>query len=94
MYARTTVTSNLKWHIRALHHDLWNANAEKNGWKNLDSQVSTKSIELCDGPREEFNVENFHQWLVNFIIVDDQVSPFCTLNGVSVSHCFIPRQLI
>jgi hypothetical protein len=75
----TTANSNLKQHIRNFHRELWLANAQKNGWKNLDSQVSTQSVALQGKPHEEFDVDKFHQHIVRFIVADDQVSQFVPL---------------
>ena len=86
-YAGSTGTSNLRRHIRTLHRNLWEENTEQNGWKDLD-ELSTNSSEQ-HRPREEFNVDRFHDQLVRFIVADDQVSPWCTPNDVSTSHCFI-----
>jgi hypothetical protein len=91
-YVKSTVSSNLLWHIKALHCDLWDANTAKYGWKNLDS---TKSIVKSQGgPHEEFNMEKFHQWLVNFIVVDDQVGPFCSSDVLVFLTALLPRRLI
>jgi hypothetical protein len=84
----TTANTNLKQHIKKFHRDLWLANAQKNRWKNLDSQVSTQSVASQGRPREEFDVDKFHQYILKFIVVDDQVSQICA-PIVSVSHCFI-----
>jgi hypothetical protein len=75
VYGAKTGSSNLKRHIMALHCDVWDENAQYNGWT-LDLQ-STKSVEWQDRPREEFDVGKFHQWLVDFIVADDHISPFC-----------------
>jgi replication initiation and membrane attachment protein DnaB len=77
----STANTNLKRHIKTRHIEIWNENAGKYGWKNLDSQASTKSVASLDTPREEFDVEKFHQRLVNFIVADDQVRPFCALTA-------------
>lgn len=99
MYVMTTANTNLKCHIKNHHSDIWNDNAVKYGWKNLDSQASTKSIASHGTPHEEFDIEKFHQRLVNFIIADNQVRPFCAPNGISFSllitsghqHDWMPR---
>lgn len=88
----STANTNLKRHIRNCHSELWHANAPKHGWKNLDSQVSTQSLASQGIPREEFDVERFHQRIVSFIVADDQVSEFCALIA-SVSHRFIAQAI-
>lgn len=84
----STGNTNLKHHIRNFHRELWHTNAKENGWKNLDSQVST-TVALQGRPQEEFDVEKFHKCLVCFIVVDNQVSLFCAPNCIIFSHCFI-----
>ncbi|KAN0136340.1 hypothetical protein V8E53_005708 [Lactarius tabidus] len=69
----TTANTNLKQHIKKFHRDLWLASAQKNRWKNLDSQVSTQSVASQGRPREEFDVDKLHQYIVKFIVVDDQL---------------------
>ena len=56
--------------------------------KKRNNEPSTNSSEQ-HRPREEFNVDRFHDQLVRFIVADDQVSPWCTPNDVCTSHCFI-----
>jgi hypothetical protein len=89
----STGNTNLKRHIRTYHRALWDANAGKNGWKNLDSQVSTKSVASQGRPREEFDVEKFHQRLVHFIVADDQVSLFYAPNCVSFLTALLPQAI-
>jgi hypothetical protein len=75
----TTANSNLKRHIRNFHRELWLTNTQKNGWKNLHSQVSTQSVALQGKPCEEFDVDKFHPHIVRFIVADNQVSQFVPL---------------
>jgi hypothetical protein len=86
----STANTNLKRHFRKHHRELWYINALKNGWKNLDLQVSTQSAALQGRLREAFDVEIFHQCLVGFIVTDDQVCRFCTSNCINFSPLYCP----
>src|ERR1700677_4043861 len=88
VYGPKTVSSNLKRHIMNLHRDVWEENAADNGWT-VESQ-STKSVEQRDRPREEFDVGRFHQRLLDFIVMDDQVRPFFDFNDFGFFSCFCP----
>jgi hypothetical protein len=69
----STGNTNLKRHFRKHDRELCYINSLKNGWKNLDLQVSTQSAASQGRPHEVFNVETFHQHLVGLIIMDNQV---------------------
>ena len=76
-YAQSTANGNLLYHIKALHRDVWRANAKEHGWKDIDSasQASSKSLAVEQSrPPEKFNLEAFHEHLVRFVVADDQVS--------------------
>jgi len=54
--------------------ELYKSLASWHGWKALSqSQAATKASTLQVGRQDEFNEKAFHQHLLNFIIVDDQV---------------------
>lgn len=79
-YALTTSTTSLRPHIEKYHLELYKTLAKENGWKillpGLVSQArSQASVETATQgkPLDEFNVATFHQYLLNFIVADDQV---------------------
>jgi len=54
--------------------ELYKSLASRHGWKALSqSQAATEASTSQVGRQDEFNKKAFHQHLLNFIIVDDQV---------------------
>ena len=79
-YSYTTSTSSLRPHIEKYHLDLYQTLAKANGWTvylpGLVSQAKSQAVSevTTQGEqRDKFDVDTFHQHLLNFIIADDQV---------------------
>lgn len=80
IYSKNTSTSSLCPHIKKYHLDLFKTLAQERGWKVLLPGLVTQaksqaSAAVATNQRvpDKFNEDSFRQYLVNFIIVDDQV---------------------
>ncbi len=83
-YKKSTSTTSLRPHIERYHLDLYLQVAKEKGWKislpGLKSQAQSQAASDASasqvGQSAQFSEEIFHQYLLNFIIVDDQVRSY------------------
>ena len=93
-YAKTTSTSSLRRHLDNYHQDLYLRLAKERNWKNMlpsfASQARSQGAnEASAGRRDEFTEEKFHRYLLEFIVVDDQVRLHLSLFSHSLCLCFL-----
>ena len=83
-YSKNTSTTSLRPHIERNHLETYLSIYKEKGWKvllpGLMSQARSQAASEASASRVsrpdlqvEFSQEKFHQYLLNFIIVDDQV---------------------
>ena len=78
-YLKTTSTSSLRPHIERHHLDLYLRIAKEKGWEialpGLKSQARSQGASDALQVRQvvQFSEERFHQYLLKFIVADDQV---------------------
>jgi hypothetical protein len=83
-YSKGTSTTSLRPHIEKYHLEEYERLAKEHGWKimlpGLVSQArsaATATVSaLPDGQPDKFDERTFHEYLLNFIIADDQVYIF------------------
>jgi hypothetical protein len=82
VFSDSTSTSSLRPHLEKYHSQLYLKLAQERGWKiQLPGIVSrarsnaSGSAESQGSPLDNFNEETFHNYLLRFIVADDQV-PF------------------
>jgi len=78
MYAKTMSMSSLRRHLDNYHQDLYLHLAKEHNWKNLlpsfVSQAQSQGANKASaGWWDKFTKEKFHRYLLEFIMVDDQV---------------------
>jgi len=67
--------------------ELYKSLASWHGWKALlQSQAATRASTLQVRQQDEFNEKAFHQHLLNFIIVDDQVHLYLLSFFIHYTH--------
>ena len=93
-YVKTTSTSSLRHHLDNYHQDLYLRLAKERNWKNLlpsfASQAQSQGAnEASTRRRDEFTKEKFHHYLLEFIMVDDQVCLHLSLFSHSLCLCFL-----
>lgn len=80
-YSKTTSNTSIRPHLMKYHRELHDRLAPENGWRPLPSQatsqVTSEAEALQVGQQDEFNADKFHRYLLNFIVVDDQVRHLC-----------------
>jgi hypothetical protein len=73
--------TSLRPHLEKVHFQLYMQQKELQGWKNqLPGQASlatTAATVAQDVRIDAFNEETFHRYLINFIVVNDQVHVVC-----------------
>jgi hypothetical protein len=80
-YSKKTLTSSLRPHIKKHHLELFTTLAKEKEWKILlpglvsqaQSQAASEAAASQHEPPINFDERTFYQYLVNFIIADDQV---------------------
>jgi hypothetical protein len=80
-YSNRTSTTSLRPHIEKFHLELYLTLAKENGWKILlpglvskARSQATNEAATSQGERPDtFDELKFYQYLLNFIVVDDQV---------------------
>ena len=81
IYGAKTSNISLCPHLERVHLQLYMELKEKNGWKTqLPGQASqaTSALDLAQDTRiDTYSEQTFHQHIVNFIVVDDQVCLDC-----------------
>lgn len=92
-YAASSSTSTLRGHLEREHLDDYMALSKEKGWKHqLRSQArlnSEASVTSSTVPVDSFDEETFHQYLIRFIVTDDQVSsPPTLVNSTDVFRTF------
>jgi hypothetical protein len=81
-YSKTTSNTSLRRHIENFHLDQYKILAKENGWKiqlaGLVSQARSQAASEATavGRPDKFDEQTFHQFLLKFIVVDDQVCLF------------------
>jgi hypothetical protein len=81
VYSQKTSTTSLRPHIEKYHRDLYLSLAKERGWKiqlpgiqsQARSQAASEIAALQAGQPDRLDQSTFHRYLVNFIVVDDQV---------------------
>jgi hypothetical protein len=80
-FSQKTSTTSLRPHIEKYHIKLFKALAEEKGWKILlpglvsqaRSQATNKAANSQHERADNFDEHTFHQYLLNFIVADNQV---------------------
>jgi hypothetical protein len=80
-YLQKMLTMSLHPHIEKYHLELYLTLAKEKGWKILlpglvsqaQSQATNEAATSQGEQPDKFNERTFHQYLLNFIIADDQV---------------------
>jgi hypothetical protein len=79
-YSKNTSTTSLRPHIEKYHLEEYKLLADKHNWKSLlpglvSQARSTAAAQLdqSDNLKVKFDEHTFHQYLLNFIVADDQV---------------------
>jgi hypothetical protein len=83
-YAATTSNSTLRNHLEKAHKDEYLRVCSAKGWKNQlpSSKASSEAPSESrpgSGKRTPFSAKVFLDWLVKFIIADDQVRTVCII---------------
>ncbi len=81
VYSQKMSTTSLHPHIEKYHCNLYLSLAKKRGWKiqlpglqlQAWSQVASETTALQAGQLDKFDENTFHQYLVKFIVVNNQV---------------------
>lgn len=80
IYSKGTSTTSLRPHIEKYHLEEYKRLANERGWKimlpGLVSQARSEaaaSVPAADERRDDFDEQTFHEYLLNFIVADDQV---------------------
>jgi hypothetical protein len=78
MYRLSTSKSNCRRHLRSIHGPDYDAAVRKNKWPfPLSTEIPNAKIPIGEQGGQvlpEFTVETFIEYLVRFIVADDQVS--------------------
>jgi hypothetical protein len=81
LYSSKTSTTSLRPHIERYHLDIYSTLAKERGWRvllpGLVSQAQSESAAAAQEAmvhHDKFDEHTFHQYLLQFIISDDQVS--------------------
>lgn len=73
-YSLKTSTSSLRRHIEKCHLKLYQELAKEKQWKILLPSLRSQQPSASENEQpDEFNEATFQRYLVNFIVVDDQV---------------------
>ena len=77
-----TATGTLRNHLGKSHREEYDKLCTQNGWKNhlaeADKQKAAKETAVIQvAKRELFNVDGLWNWIVKFIVADDQVRYIC-----------------
>jgi hypothetical protein len=77
IYSAKTSNTSLRPHLEKAHRQLYLQLKEKHGWKSQlpgqASQATTAATQAQDVPIDTFSEQTFHQYLLHFIVADDQV---------------------
>jgi hypothetical protein len=77
IYSTKTSNTSLRPHLEKVHLQLYMQQKELQGWKNQlprQASLATTAASLAQDVRiDTFDEETFHRYLINFIVVDDQV---------------------
>jgi hypothetical protein len=74
-YSLTTGTSNLRKHLTSQHEVVYLQMAEKRGWRYHEKVKKPNIGENRKMALPAFSPETFLEYLVRFVMADDQVSP-------------------
>jgi hypothetical protein len=93
-YSTKTSNTSLRPHIERHHLDLFLQLAKENGWKVLlpglvsqaRSEATSAAASVSAERRGQFDESTFHQYLLNFIVADDQVSFVSKRSRVTHTH--------
>ena len=99
-YSKKMSTISLRPHIERHHLELFLRLAKEKSWKiqlpglvsQARSQAASKASALRGQPSVEFNEQKFQQYLLDFIIADDQVHDLCFFPH-SLCSCFLVLSL-
>ncbi len=81
VYSQKMSTTSLCPHIEKYHRDLFLSLAKERGWKmqlpglqsQAQSQAASETAASQAGQLDKFDENTFHQYLVKFIVMDNQV---------------------
>jgi hypothetical protein len=78
MYEKGSGKSNCRKHLRKVHPAIYDMKVQENNWpyrlSTEEPDVKTTVGELCKRALPHFTLESFIEYLVRFIVADDQVS--------------------
>lgn len=85
-FSDSTSTSSLRPHLEKYHSELYLSLAQERGWKiqlpGVVSRARSNAGEASQDSRpDEFSEETFHNYLMRFIVADDQVSFLLIMQG-------------
>ena len=100
IFSDSTSTSSLRPHLEKYHSELYLSLAQERGWKiqlpGIVSQARSNVGENAnsqDSPPDDFSEETFHNYLLRFIVADDQV-PIFTHRALRFAHWHLSRNFL